>query len=46
VLSLINKRYVIEPETKERSVDEKNQQRQEKSIPVLKQQALTALPLC
>jgi len=37
VLSLINKRYVIEREIKEQSVDEKYQQRQEKSIPVLKQ---------
>ena len=37
VLSLINKLYAIEREIKELTVDEKYQQRQEKSIPVLSQ---------
>jgi len=37
VLSLINKLYIIEREIKEWSVDEKYQQRQEKSIPMLNQ---------
>jgi len=37
VLSLINKLYVIERETKALSVNEKHLQRQEKSLPVLNQ---------
>lgn len=37
VLSLINKLYATEREIKELSVDEKYQQRQEKSVPVLSQ---------
>ena len=37
VLSLINKLYAIEREIKELSVDEKYQQRQKKSVPVLSQ---------
>ncbi|MBT3813062.1 MAG: transposase [Gammaproteobacteria bacterium] len=37
LLSLINKLYIIEREIKEWSVDEKYQQRQEKSIPMLNQ---------